>query len=94
MPGPNDAGAAMAMGNSASMWDKVYDRAFRRREMQQAVDAMGQWREAAVCRQSCASVPHVHINPNADTNTFLSTNVPDYADDVDVDLSDFDSDKD
>ena len=93
MPGPNDAGAAMAMGNSASMWDKVYDRAFRRREMQQAVDAMGLWREGAVCGQSHASVPHVPVDTNTDNNT-LSSNVPDCNDDIDVDLSDFDSDED
>ena len=46
--GPGEVGAAMAMGNSPGMWDRVYDRSFRRREMQSAVDAMQMWRQGAV----------------------------------------------
>ena len=46
--GPSDVGAAMAMGNSPGMWDRVYDRSFRRREMQSAVDAMELWRQGAL----------------------------------------------
>ena len=72
--GPSDAGAAMAMGNvvnSCDMWDKVYDRAFRRRGMQQAVDAMRDWREGAVAQPSSSSVSSapndVHVPMNVDT---------------------------
>ena len=36
------------MGNSPAMWDKVYDKAFKRREMQTAVDAMATWRECTL----------------------------------------------
>ena len=43
-----EVGAALAMGNSPGMWDRVYDRSFRRREMQAAVDAMQLWREGAI----------------------------------------------
>ena len=32
--GPNEVGAAMAMGNSPAMWDRMHARSFRRREMQ------------------------------------------------------------
>ena len=46
--GPNEVGGAMAMGNSPAMWDRVYDRSFRRREMQAAVDAMELWRQGAL----------------------------------------------
>ncbi len=46
--GPGEVGAALTMGNSPGMWDRVYDRSFRRREMQSAVDAMQLWREGAV----------------------------------------------
>ena len=46
--GPSDAGAAMTMGNSLEMWDKVYDENFKAREVQAAVDAMDQWRAGLV----------------------------------------------
>ncbi len=46
--GPGEVWAALAMGNSPGMWDRVYDRAFRRREMQIDVDAMQLWREGAI----------------------------------------------
>ena len=46
--GPNEVGASLAMGNSPNMWDRVYDKTFKRREMQDAVDAMQAWRQAAV----------------------------------------------
>lgn len=46
--GPGEVGAALAMGNSPGMWDRVYDRSFRRRELQAAVDAMQLWREGAI----------------------------------------------
>ena len=46
--GPSDAGAAMTMGNSLEMWDRVYDTNFKAREVQAAVDAMDQWRAGLV----------------------------------------------
>lgn len=49
----------MAMGNSPAMWDKVYDRVFRRREMQSAVNAMQQWREKAISQDNASNTPVV-----------------------------------
>lgn len=62
--GPSEVGAAMAMGNSPGMWDRVYDRSFRRREMQAAVDAMAVWRQAAVGHKDAAAV--AEVMPTAD----------------------------
>ena len=59
MEGPGEVGAALAMGNSPGMWDRVYDRSFRRREMQSAVDAMQLWREAAVGTVDVEAVANV-----------------------------------
>ena len=59
MEGPSEVGASMAMGNSPGMWDRVYDRSFRRREMQAAVDAMAVWRNGAVNHESVAAVADV-----------------------------------
>ena len=57
--GPGEVGAAMAMGNSPGMWDRVYDRSFRRREMQSAVDAMQMWRQGAVGAEKSESLASV-----------------------------------
>ena len=43
-PGPADRGAAMIMGNSEAMWDRIYDTRFHEREAQHAIDNMGRWR--------------------------------------------------
>jgi len=40
--GPREVGAALAMGNSLGMWDRVYDRSFRTREMQAALMPCGE----------------------------------------------------
>ena len=57
--GPSDLGASLAMGNSPNMWDRVYDRTLKRREMQEAVDAMQAWRQAAVGDQPAVAVETV-----------------------------------
>ena len=77
MEGPSDFGASMAMGNSPSMWDRVYDRSFRRREMQAAVDAMSVWRQGAVGEQTVAAVADVMPLAHEDEDI-----------DVDIDFSD------
>ena len=38
------------------MWDKVYDKAFKRREMQTAVDAMATWREGTLNNRQIETV--------------------------------------
>lgn len=73
--GPSDVGASMAMGNSPGMWDRVYDRSFRRREMQAAVDAMSTWRQGAVGEQTVAAVANVMPIANEEDQ------------DIDIDLS-------
>ena len=57
--GPSEVGASMAMGNSPDMWDRVYDRSFRRREMQAAVDAMEVWRQKAIGSTDTAAMEAV-----------------------------------
>lgn len=57
--GRSEIGASMAMGNSPAMWDRVYDRSFRRREMQAAVDAMSMWRQGAAGSETAAAVADV-----------------------------------
>jgi hypothetical protein len=42
--GPTDKGAAILMGHNVLMWDRIYDRAFKGRETQNAVNAMASWR--------------------------------------------------
>lgn len=42
--GPEDAEAAMIMGNSTRAWDRFYDMRFQRRGAENAVNAMPQWR--------------------------------------------------
>ena len=54
--GPSDVGASLVMGNSPAMWDKVYDKAFKRREMQTAVDAMATWREGTLNNRQTETV--------------------------------------
>ena len=71
--GPSEVGASMAMGNSPAMWDRVYDRSFRRREMQAAVDAMSVWRQAALGN---TETPVADVMPVAQ------------ADEIDISLSD------
>lgn len=75
LEGPSEVGAAMAMGNSPGMWDRVYDRSFRRREMQAAVDAMSVWRQAAVGNKDAAAV--LEVMPTDDAE-----------EDIDIDLDD------
>jgi hypothetical protein len=41
---PSQAGMAMIMGNSQSVWDTVYDRHFNTREAQAAMQSMPEWR--------------------------------------------------
>lgn len=77
LEGPSEVGAAMAMGNSPGMWDRVYDRSFRRREMQAAVNAMSVWRQAAVGNKDAAAVAEVMPVANVE-------------EDIDVCLSDSD----
>ena len=48
--GPDNAGAALIMGNSESQWRRSYDLSHTRRETQQAVAAMGSWRAAMLGR--------------------------------------------
>lgn len=43
--GPENRGAARVMGNSVERWAISYDRNIHSREVQQAVNAMQQWRE-------------------------------------------------
>ena len=45
MAGPNDADAAMVMGNSTMAWDRYYDMRFQQRNAAAAVDAMTGWRQ-------------------------------------------------
>ena len=47
---PDNAGAALIMGNSESQWKRSYDLSHTRRETQQAVAAMGSWRAAMLGR--------------------------------------------
>ena len=50
--GPDDAQAAMIMGNTKREWDGSYDLNFKRRESQEGVDAMTQWRAAMLEKAS------------------------------------------
>ena len=46
MAGPQEEGAALAMGSSVRMWDRSYDQILVSRETQAAVNNMGTWRDA------------------------------------------------
>lgn len=87
MEGPSEVGAAMAMGNSPGMWDRVYDRSFRRREMQSAVDAMTVWRQNAVGNIDASAV--VEVMPQVDPEEVMPTN---NSAEVEIDLCLSDSD--
>src|SRR5438046_2151777 len=54
--GPTDKGAAILMGHNVLMWDRIYDRAFKGRETQNAVNAMAGWRGRAGGRQNSAGM--------------------------------------
>ena len=73
-PGPADRGAAMIMGNSEAMWDRIYDTRFHEREAQHAIDNMASWRQHLLQSQVPTNVtsgvdvpsashvaPHVHV---------------------------------
>ena len=49
--GQHTEGAAIVMGNSRKMWDDVYDLGKRPRLVQQAVNAMEQWRKDLLARE-------------------------------------------
>ena len=89
MEGPSEVGASMAMGNSPDMWDRVYDRSFRRREMQAAVDAMSVWRQNAVGNTDAPAVEEVM--PKVDPEEHDALTLDDSAD-VEIDLCLSDSD--
>ena len=52
--GPNDADAAMVMGNSTNAWDRYYDMRFQQRNAAAAVTAMTGWRQGMLA--GCSTV--------------------------------------
>ena len=52
-------GAAMVMGNSILMWDEVYDRDYRQRLAQAAVDNLAAWRQRLLASTPSAFEPSV-----------------------------------
>lgn len=52
-------GAAMVMGNSILMWDEVYDRDYRQRLAQAAVDNLAAWRQRLLASTPSAFEPPV-----------------------------------
>ena len=62
MQGPEDAQAAMTMGNSVQAWTKFYDKHFRQRECQAGIDTMHTWRNQLLAKQTAqVLVPPLQI---------------------------------
>ena len=74
VPGPNDADAAMIMGNSVREWDKSYHLNFRKDKALKAVQSMQGWRQALLTRSGAS---HFAPEPSAvDTAGAASGSIP------------------
>lgn len=65
--GPSEVGAAAVMGHQPAMWSHTYDRMYRARQAQTAVDGMAAWRQGLVQRASQRPPPLLQASQTAES---------------------------